>query len=105
LWRSLPERVFIARAFLPPGEYDVNFTGRPGDVNRITVDGRYHGSAGAFVSNKTYVGDLAKFGSVTPVAQLETKPAAAAAETKPAAKKPAKAKANTATSGAAVKTN
>lgn len=106
LWRSLPERVFIARAFLPPGEYDVNFTGRPGDVNRITVDGRYLVVPVRLYNNKTYVGDLAKFGNVTPVAQLETKPAAATAtETKPAAKKPAKAKANTATSGAAVKTN
>lgn len=91
MWRSLPERVFVARAFLPPGDYDVNFTGRPGEISKITIDGRYMVVPVRLYQNKTYLGDLAKFGAVTPVAQLEDKAATAVQDTKPASKKnPAK---------------
>ncbi len=74
MWRALPERVFIARAFLPPGEYDVNFSGREG--TRINIDGRYMVVPVRVYQDKTYVGELAKFGAVTPVAQLEPAPSA-----------------------------
>ncbi|MBC3936385.1 hypothetical protein H8K47_13515 [Undibacterium sp. CY7W] len=109
MWRSLPERVFVARAFLPPGDYDVNFTGRPGETSKISVDGRYMVVPVRLYQNKTYLGDLAKFGTVTPVAQVEDKPATTAHDAKPAAKKNAvktkPAQGATNTGATAVKTN
>lgn len=88
MWRSLPERVFIARAFLAPGEYDVNFSNRPGDNVKLTVDGRYMVVPVRMYNEKTYVGDQAKFGAVTPVAQIEAAPVPAQAPAvKPAGKK------------------
>ena len=106
MWRSLPERVFVARAFIPPGEYDVNFSGRAGENVKLSVDGRYMVVPVRMYHEKTYIGDLAKFGAVTPVAQLE--PEAPPAPTKPVAKKSAvKAKpaANNAGGATVTKTN
>lgn len=71
MWRSLPERVFIARAFLPPGEYEMNFSGRPDDTSKVTVDGRYMVVPVRLFNTKTYVGDVAKFGEVTPVPKIQ----------------------------------
>ncbi|MBC3863128.1 hypothetical protein H8K32_13540 [Undibacterium jejuense] len=86
MWRSLPERVFIARAFLPPGDYNVNFSGRAGDTTKVTVDGRYMVVPVRLYPNQTYVGDQAKFGTVTPVAEVAPEPASKSASKKPAAK-------------------
>ncbi len=88
MWRSLPDRVFVARAFLPPGDYDLNF-GNRGESSKITVDGRYMVVPVRVYQDKTYLGDLAKFGSVTPVAQLQAEPETKAAE---APKPPVKGK-------------
>lgn len=95
MWRSLPERVFVARAFIPPGDYDVNFGSYSSEIKRITVDGRYMVVPVRMYSNKTYLGSTAKFGTVA-VAQTEPAPAATAA--KPATKKvvPPKKKADAA---------
>lgn len=71
MWRSLPERVFIARTFLAPGEYDVNFTGRPGDVQHIKVDGRYMVIPVRSFQSKTYLGDVAQFGNAIPEAPVQ----------------------------------
>lgn len=86
MWRSLPERVFLARAFVAPGEYDINLSNRPGDTQKLTVDGRYMVVPVRMYYDKTYFGDIARFGSVTPVAQLEPEAAPAAAAPAKAAK-------------------
>src|SRR5690606_21793312 len=41
MWRSLPERVFIARSFIAPGEYEVSLPGHPDAVKKMKIDGRY----------------------------------------------------------------
>lgn len=106
MWRSLPERVFIARAFLPPGEYDVNFSGRPGESTKLNIDGRYMVVPVRLYPNKTYVGDLAKFGSVTPAAQIAAEaPAVKTAPAKPASKKAQKPVKPAATTGATAGSN
>lgn len=86
MWRSLPERVFVARAFIPPGDYNVNFSGRPDDNMKLTVDGRYMVVPVRLYYQKTYVGDVARFGAVTQAAQLEVDPPAPVAA-KPVSKK------------------
>ncbi|MFZ6746105.1 COG3014 family protein [Undibacterium sp. JH2W] len=102
MWRSLPDRVFVARAFLPPGDYNVNF-GNGGEATKVTVDGRYMVVPVRIYQNKTYMGDMAKFGSVTPVAQLQAEPEAAAEAPKTGKSKPA-AKAKTVTKTTATST-
>ncbi|MES2069169.1 MAG: hypothetical protein V4488_02395 [Pseudomonadota bacterium] len=82
MWRSLPERVFVARAFIPPGEYEVNFSNRPGESRRITIDGRYMMVPVRIYQDKTYFGETAKFGSLAAPAQFAESEAV-----KPAAKK------------------
>lgn len=79
MWRSLPERVFIARAFLPPGDYDLSFSNRPTETRKVSIDGRYMIVPVRMYQNNTYYGDIAKFGTVTPVAALEPAPTTAAA--------------------------
>ncbi len=69
MWRSLPERVFVARAFILPGDYDVNFSNRPGETRRIKIEGRYMVVPVRIYQDKTYFGDTAKFGTVA-VAQM-----------------------------------
>jgi hypothetical protein len=39
MWRMLPERVFVARAHLPPGEHKVSVDGR--DFGTVKIDGQY----------------------------------------------------------------
>lgn len=39
MWRMLPERVFLARAHLPPGEHKVSVDGR--DFGTVKIDGQY----------------------------------------------------------------
>jgi hypothetical protein len=38
-WRSLPERVYLARASLPPGEHKLSVGGR--DIGTVKISGRY----------------------------------------------------------------
>ncbi|MCU6435126.1 hypothetical protein LPB67_15215 [Undibacterium sp. Jales W-56] len=104
MWRSLPERVFVARAFIPPGDYDVNFGNYSSEIKRISVDGRYMVIPVRMYSNKTYLGSAAKFGTVA-LAQAEPAPAATPASKpvvkKAAAKKKADAAATTSATTAA----
>jgi hypothetical protein len=73
MWRNLPERVFVARAFIPPGEYDMNVSNRAGDSKKVQIDGRYMVIPVRMYEGKTYFGTAAKFGTVT-VAQAEPTP-------------------------------
>jgi hypothetical protein len=69
MWRSLPGRVFVARAFIAPGEYNMSFSNQPNDNRKITVDGRYMVIPVRMYADKIYLGSAAKFGTVT-VAQI-----------------------------------
>ncbi|MGB7479964.1 MAG: hypothetical protein WA924_06545 [Burkholderiaceae bacterium] len=75
LWRSLPGRVFVARSFVPPGEYEVRIPGLADAGNKLNIDGRYMIVPVRVFRNKTYFGEPARFGSAGVLAQAE--PAAA----------------------------
>ncbi|OWW18339.1 COG3014 family protein [Noviherbaspirillum denitrificans] len=79
MWRGLPDRVFLARGFVPPGEYDLRLPGQ-GDGNRkLVVDGRYMVVPVRVFRNKTYFGEPVKIGMLPPVitpAVEEAKPEA-----------------------------
>lgn len=83
MWRALPGRVFIARSFIAPGEYDVSLPGHPDAVKKMKVDGRYMVVPVRVYGGKTYFGEAAQFGKLAPLPVVEKKPAASA-------KKPAK---------------
>ncbi|MGV8893863.1 MAG: COG3014 family protein [Burkholderiaceae bacterium] len=70
LWRALPGRVFIARSFVTPGEYDLGIPGQADGVKKITVDGRYMVVPVRVFRNKTYFGEPVQFGSAGVIAAL-----------------------------------
>ena len=81
LWRALPGRVFIARAFVPPGEYDMRIPGQPDAGKTLAVSGRYMVVPVRMFRNKTYFGESVQFGEAGAVASAAegTKPAAVSA--------------------------
>ena len=85
MWRALPERVFIARSFIAPGEYEIRLPGHPDAVTKMKIDGRYMVVPVRVYGNKTYFGKVAHLG------KLEMLPAAKpqAASSDQGAKKPA----------------
>lgn len=92
MWRGLPNRVFIARGFVEPGEYDLRLPDQPDGSRKLTVDGRYMVVPVRVYRNKTYFGEPVKLGALAPAlmpAVEETpKPSTPAATGK--SKKPAK---------------
>lgn len=86
MWRSLPERVFLARAFVKPGEYDLRIADRSGISQKLVVDGRYMVVPVRVFKTKTYFGEPVKFG------QAGVEPPAK--KTAPVKKQPAKKKAS-----------
>ena len=84
LWRMLPGRVYIARAYLPEGEQKVTIQGQ--DFN-VKVGGQYALVPLRIFSREILVGDTGSFG------QLAAAPAMATTTTAPiaATSKPAKA--------------
>lgn len=82
MWRSLPDRVFLARAFVKPGEYDLRIADSTGASQKLVVDGRYMVVPVRIFKNKTYFGEPVKFGQ----AGVVPSPAKKA----PAKKQPAK---------------
>lgn len=70
LWRALPGRVFIARSFVTPGEYDLHIPGQTDGVKKITVDGRYMVVPVRVFRDKTYFGEPVQFGSAGVIAAL-----------------------------------
>ena len=81
LWRALPGRVFIARASVPPGEYDMRIPGQPDAGKTLAVSGRYMVVPVRMFRNKTYFGESVQFGEAGAVASAAegTKPAAVSA--------------------------
>lgn len=64
MWRGLPERVFIARAFVAPGEYDVNIANQGDSTKKLTIGGRHMVIPVRLFSNKTYFGEPVQFGTI-----------------------------------------
>lgn len=85
MWRMLPERVYVVRAYLPPGEHRLTIEGKP--AGTIKIDGQYAVVPLRVYVNNVLVGDVARFGSLASIQM----PAAAAdpAPVKPAPAKPA----------------
>ena len=88
MWRGLPERVFIARGFVAPGEYDLRLPGQPDSNRKLAVDGRYMVVPVRVFRNKTYFGEPVKIGTLPPAAlpvvEEAPKPSAPKRPAKPA---------------------
>jgi hypothetical protein len=95
MWRMLPERVYVVRSYLPPGDHRILIENR--EIGTVKIDGQYAVVPLRVYSNNVLVGDVATFGSLA-AAQLPQaaapaeSPAAAPAKGKPKAKANAKAK-------------
>jgi hypothetical protein len=72
LWRALPGRVFIARAQLPAGDYDLRIPGQPDGVSTLHVSGRYMVVPVRVFRNKTYFAQTVQFGVGGVMAQAGT---------------------------------
>lgn len=80
MWRALPDRMFIARAFVAPGEYEVRLPGYPEAVKKIAVDGRYMVVPVRMYSDKIYFGEPVRLGKLMPIAAPKELPPAKPAE-------------------------
>lgn len=72
MWRGLPDRVFIARGYVAPGEHELRLPGQPERTHKLNIDGRYMVVPVRVFRNKTYFGEPVKIGALTPL----VKPAA-----------------------------
>ena len=81
MWRTLPERVFIVRAFVPPGTYAFRIPGLADGEGQLTVDGRHMVVPVRVLEARTYYGQTAQFGTVPPLAKVEPAPIAPKATT------------------------
>lgn len=71
MWRALPGRVFIARSFVTPGDYDLRIPGQADGMKKLHIDGRYMVVPVRVFRNKTYFGEpvqLGKSGVLAPSA-------------------------------------
>ncbi|MBC7500633.1 MAG: hypothetical protein H7315_09055 [Herminiimonas sp.] len=68
MWRSLPGRVFIARSFMAPGDYEFRIPGQADGANKLKIDGRYMVVPVRVFRNKTYFGEPVHFGKAGMVA-------------------------------------
>ncbi len=68
MWRGLPDRVFIARGFVAPGEYELNLPDQPDGKHTLTVAGRYMVIPVRVFQNKTYFGEPVKLGALAQIA-------------------------------------
>lgn len=64
MWRTLPGRVYVARAFLPPGDYNVSLPGVPGAAQKISVGGRHMIVPLRTFASVTYFGEPGRFGDL-----------------------------------------
>ena len=104
MWRALPERVFLARAYFPPGSYQLRVPGPSDGVIPLTIEGRYMVVPVRILQSKTYFGQTAHFGQAgTMVAEPATPPAAPVSAA--ARKAPAKGSVTAAGAATAEKTN
>lgn len=86
MWRALPDRVFIARAFIAPGEYDVSLPGHADAVKKLRIDGRYMVVPVRLYGSKTYFGEAAHLGQLAPLPVVQP----VAVDAKETKKKPVK---------------
>lgn len=92
MWRFLPERVFVARSFIPPGTYDLALPGARDGTIPLRIEGRHMIVPVRILETKTYFGRPSHFGSALPALVEEAAPpppAAIVPAKAPAAKKPA----------------
>jgi uncharacterized protein len=89
MWRSLPERVFVARGFVKPGTYEMRLLGVYDNANTITVQGRAMIVPVRMFDSKTYFGQAASFGSLGPAVASEPVPVPTSTVGKPLPTKPA----------------
>ena len=101
MWRGLPGRVFIARAFIAPGEYDFRIPNQIDGAKKLTIDGRYMVVPVRLFKNKTYFGEPVQLGKAGVVMAAASEPAAnISAGAKPAAEKKETSKKKTKTAQA-----
>ncbi len=67
MWRSLPERVFVARAFLPPGAYELRVPGLRDEPLPLVIEGRYMVVPVRVMEARTYYAQPMHFGQVAAV--------------------------------------
>jgi uncharacterized protein len=70
LWRMLPERVYIARAYLPPGTHKIAVEGHE-LPEAVTIDGQYAVVPVRLYSNSSVVGQVASFGQLAATASVQ----------------------------------
>lgn len=69
LWRLLPERVYIARAYLPPGTHKLAIDGR--DLPEpVVIDGQYAVVPVRVYPNSFVVGEVSSFGQLATTASV-----------------------------------
>lgn len=90
IWRGLPDRVFIARSFVAPGEYQLRIPNQTDGIKTVTVDGRYMVIPVRIFKDKTYFGAPVQFGKIA-LALQNTNNATDEKPTKGAVKAKAKA--------------
>ena len=90
LWRFLPERIFVARAFLKPGTHELRLPGLRDAPITVAIDGKHMLVPVRFLESQPYLAQPKHFGVAGTIA-AETPPPPKA-EAKPAAKssKPAR---------------
>jgi hypothetical protein len=100
IWRSLPERVFVARSLIAPGTYALQLPGLPNGEVRLTVEGRYMVVPVRILESRTYFAQPTHFGSAGQVANVEAAPKASGAKAQgKASAKPAQRPASTSGAG------
>lgn len=97
MWRGLPGRVFIARSFVTPGEYDFRIPNQIDGSKKLTIDGRYMVVPVRLFKNKTYFGEPVQLGKAGVVMASSESAANPAADAKPAASKKESSKTKTRT--------
>ncbi len=69
MWRMLPERVYVARAYLPPGTHKITIDGRE-LPEPVVIDGQYALVPVRVYTNNLLVGDVASFGKLAATAAV-----------------------------------
>jgi hypothetical protein len=80
MWRMLPERVYVARAYLPPGTHKISIDGRE-LPEPVVIDGQYALVPVRVYTHNLVVGDVASFGKLAPGATAAAPEATPPAET------------------------
>jgi uncharacterized protein len=73
MWRMLPERVYVARAYLPPGTHKITIDGRE-LPEPVVIDGQYALVPVRVYTSNLVVGDVASFGKLAPGATAVAAP-------------------------------